>query len=201
MTCTTSDCNQPTDLYLCNQCVSDLQASIEYAHRLLPDLDVTIARLDVTRPGNPETRSSNVAGSAAPANMDALQLKLNMEAVTQTAAEYAHDPKVAGMAWLLGEWCKNAELLISGPETDAPTKEQLTKAAADIRHTTPEELPVNALVEWLNNIHQININRARIWQWAKRGHITRTNQKGQATYSPAAVLIHARQDRLQRLQK
>ncbi|AIY01201.1 hypothetical protein ART_1602 [Arthrobacter sp. PAMC 25486] len=190
MTCTTSDCNQPTDLYLCNQCVSDLQASIEYAHRLLPDLDVTIARLDVTRPGNPETRTTNVAGSAAPANMDALQLKLNMEAVTQTAAEYAHDPRVAGMAWLLGEWCKKAEVLISGPEAETP------RDTAEIRQRmireVPDSLTVPKLLHWLTVTHGIKLHPARIWKWAERGHITRTNEKGHATYSPAAVLAHLR---------
>lgn len=184
MTCTTSDCNQPTDLYLCNQCVSDLQASIEYAHRLLPDLDVTIARLDVTRPGNPETRSTNVAGSAAPANLDALQLKLNMEAVNQTATEYAHDPRVAGMAWLLGEWCKSAELLISGPEEPRidheGNKERVKEIAPPM--TTRQLLP------WLRTNARIAITRADINNWRQRGHLRPVELEPSPTYHPSDVL-------------
>lgn len=116
MTCTTPDCERATSTYLCTQCVSDLQAWIDQVPRLLPELDVTIARLDVTRPGNSETRSSNVAGSAAPANLDALELKARLQSVTHTAAEYAQEDHAAGTAWIIQEWCKNAELLISGPE-------------------------------------------------------------------------------------
>lgn len=192
MTCTTSDCNQPTDLYLCNQCVSDLQASIEYAHRLLPDLDVTIARLDVTRPGNPETRTTNVAGSAAPANLDALQLKLNMEAVNQTAAEYAHDPRVAGMAWLLGEWCKKAELLVSGPEepriNHAANRERVANIAPPM--TTRQLLP------WLRTNARIAITSQQIRHWAQRGHLKPVTRDPSPTYHPHEVINawHQRKD-------
>lgn len=166
MNCTTSDCNQPTDLYLCTQCVSDLQASIEYAHRLLPDLDVTIARLDVTRPGNPETRSTNVAGSAAPANMDALQLKLNMEAVTKTATEYAHDPRVAGMAWLLGEWCKSAEVLISGPEEIRIDHEAKRERA---RKARGEPLPPREAIDYVRKKTKVSIKMYDFKNWVKLG--------------------------------
>lgn len=116
MICTTPDCERPTETYLCTQCVSDLEKWIEQIPLLLPELDVTIARLDVTRPGNSETRSTNVAGSAAPANLDALQLKLNLASVTHTAAEYAKEDHAAGTAWIIQEWCKRAEVMISGPE-------------------------------------------------------------------------------------
>lgn len=184
MTCTTSDCNQPTDLYLCNQCVSDLQASIEYAHRLLPDLDVTIARLDVTRPGNPETRTTNVAGSSAPANMDALQLKLNMEAVNQTAAQYAHDPRVAGMAWLLGEWCKSAELLISGPEEPRIDHEG---NAEKVKEIAPP-MTTRQLLPWLRTNARIAITSMDIRNWARRGHLRPVECEPSPTYWPHEVL-------------
>lgn len=202
MTCTTADCEGPAELYLCGQCIRDLDAWIEKCRELLPELDVTIARLDQVRVGNVEGgNGSKSAGSAAPLNLDAMQLKINLASITQDATHYAKDQFAAGIAWTIADWYTKAELVVSGPEGDAPTKEELLQAAADIRHHIPEELSVQALVEWLNNIHQISINRGRIWQWAKRGHITRTNETGQAKYSPTAVLIHARKDRLQRLNK
>ena len=49
MTCTTPDCGNPSDLYLCRDCVRDLQAWIDKARELLPDLEVTILRLDNVR--------------------------------------------------------------------------------------------------------------------------------------------------------
>lgn len=187
MTCTTSDCEMPTDLYLCTQCISDFQASIEYAHRLLPDLDVTIARLDVTRPGNPETRATNVAGSAAPANLDALQLKLNMSAVTQTATQYAHDPRVAGMAWLLGEWCKSAELLISGPEEPRIDHEG---NAEKVKEIAPPMTTRN-LVPWLRKNAKIAIMAKDIRNWAARGKLIPVERQPLPTYWPhEALQVH-----------
>lgn len=196
--CTTADCGAPSELYLCPHCIRDLQAWLDQVPLLLPELDVTIARLDQVRVGNVEGgNGSKSAGSAAPLNLDALQLKINLGTLTQSAQDYAHDQFAAGIAWTIQDWATKAELVISGPEGDAPSKADLLQAAADIRHQVPEELPVPELIEWLNNIHQIKLNSARIWQWAKRGHITRTNATGRAKYSPAAVLIHARKDRLQ----
>lgn len=202
MTCTTPDCESESTLYLCAHCIRDFQAWIDQVPLLLPELDVTIARLDNVRVGNIEGgNGTKSAGSAAPLNLDAVQLKINLSTIDRTAEHYAHDQYAAHMAALLAAWITKAELLISGPEEDKPTKHDTQKAAADLRHHVPEELGVPALIDWLHNIHQIKLKPSRIWQWAKRGHITRTNEKGRAKYSPAAVLIHARHDQLQQLDK
>lgn len=184
MICTTPDCEAPTEMYLCTQCVSDLAASIEYVHRLLPDLDVTIARLDVTRPGNPETRNSNVAGSAAPANMDALQLKLNLESITHTAEQYAKEDHAAGTAWIISEWCKSAEVLISGPEVvfinHAANKERVKEIAPPM--TTRQLLP------WLRTNARIAITSQQIRDWARRGHLQPVTREPSPTYWPHEVI-------------
>ena len=190
MNCTTPDCETPTQTYLCAQCVSDLQASIEYAHRLLPDLDVTIARLDVTRPGNPETRNTNVAGSAAPANMDALQLKLNLESVTHTADEYAKEDHAAGTAWIIGEWCKSAELLISGPE--AVTPRHHNEIMADIKGNT-EPMTAKDCATWLTKATGIHFTSKRIRNWVTRRGLQAATTEGGPKYLPEDVLAAYRQ--------
>lgn len=200
MTCTTSGCENPSeDLYLCDHCIQDFNAWIDQIPLLLPELDVTIARLDHVRTGNNEGgNGSKSSGSAAPLNIDAVQLKINLNTVNQRAHHYAKDPHAARMASLLAEWITKAELLISGPQEDKPSRHDLMQAAIKIREEVPEELPVPALIEWLKNVHRMDVKPSRIWQWAKRGHITRTNATGQAKYSPTAVLIHARKEQLQR---
>lgn len=185
MICTTPDCELATSTYLCTQCVSDLQASIDYAHRLLPDLDVTIARLDVTRPGNPETRSSNVAGSAAPANMDALQLKLNLESVTHTAEQYANEIHAAGTAWIIGEWCKDAEMLISGPEAETP--EHPAEIVKKIKGST-EPMTAKDCATYLTENTGIYFNSKRIRNWVTRRDLKPVDQEGPAMYLPEDVL-------------
>lgn len=192
MICTTPDCERATSTYLCTQCVSDLQAWIDQVPLLLPELDVTIARLDVVRPTNSETRSTNVAGSAAPANLDALQLKANMQTVTHTAAEYAKEDHAAGTAWIIQEWCKNAELLISGPEdppiNHAANKERVANIAPPM--TTRQLLP------WLRTNARIAITSQNIRDWARRGHLKPVTRDPSPTYHPHEVIDawHSRKD-------
>lgn len=185
MICTTPDCETPTQTYLCTQCVSDLQASIEYAQRLLPDLDVTIARLDVTRPGNPETRNTNVAGSAAPANMDALQIKLNIESITHTAEEYAKEDHAAGTAWIISEWCKSAEMLISGPEAETP--EHPAEIIKKIKGNT-EPMTAKDCAAWLSKATGIHFTSKRIRNWVTRRGLQPVTTEGNPKYLPEDVL-------------
>lgn len=200
--CTTADCGMDAILYLCPQCIRDLDAWIEKCREILPELDTTIARLDNVRVGNVEGgNGSKSAGSSAPLNLDAMQLKINLASLTQSAEHYAHDQFAAGIAWTIQDWYTKAELLISGPEDDKPSEGELLRAAQEIREKVPEEMRVPDLIRWLKTIHQIEIKPTRIWKWAERGHITRTNKEGRAKYSPAAVLIHARKDMLERLDK
>ncbi|MFI8412814.1 hypothetical protein ACIGB6_10090 [Paeniglutamicibacter gangotriensis] len=202
MTCTTPDCEADSILFLCAGCINDLQQYIDKVAIVLPELDVSIARLDNVRVGNAEGgNGSKSAGSAAPLNLDAMQLKINLAGITQDAEYYAKDQFAAGIAWTIADWYTKAELIVSGPADDKPSAMKLAQAAAEVREIVPAELAVGPLVDWLKTAKGMDVKRARIWQWAKRGHITRTNEKGQARYSPAAVLIHARKDTLERLDK
>lgn len=187
MTCTTPDCETPTETYLCKQCVSDLQARIDSIHFLLPEMDVAIARLDVTRPSNPETKSSNDAGSAAPANLDAIELKARMQTVTNTAAEYALMDHAAGTAWIIAEWETKAELLISGPLepriNHAANKERVKEIAPPMttRH----------LVPWLRKNAKIAIMAKDIRNWAARGKLVPVERQPLPTYWPhEALQVH-----------
>ena len=184
MTCTTPECETPTETYLCTQCVSDLQARIDSIHFLLPEMDVAIARLDVTRPGNPETKSSNDAGSAAPANLDAIELKARMLTVTNTAAEYALMDHAAGTAWIIAEWETKAEAMISGPQEPridhAANKERIKEIAPPM--TTRELLP------WIRANARIAITSMDIRNWARRGKLTPVEREPSPTYWPHEVI-------------
>lgn len=182
--CTTEDCGNHTATWLCDQCVSDLQQWIDKALLIMPEMDVTIARLDVTRPGNSETRSTNVAGSAAPANLDALQLRLNMESIGPDAKVYALDPRAAGLAWLIQDWYTKAELLVSGPEeihvNHAANKERVANIAPPM--TTRQLLP------WLRTNARISITSQQIRHWAQRGHLKPVTRDPSPTYHPHEVI-------------
>ncbi|NKG21090.1 hypothetical protein [Paeniglutamicibacter terrestris] len=203
MICTTNDCGAESGvLYLCPQCVQDLDAWLVKARILLPDLEVTIARLDVVRPASNEgNNGTKSAGSSAPLNVDAMLLKWHLQNLASSADYYAEDQNAAGIAWLIQEWVTKAEKVISGPEGDAPTPARIQQAAIDIREQVPEALSGKDLSLWLKNVHHMTVYPFRIRKWAERGHITRTNVDGRPTYSPAATLIYARKDLLQRHSK
>lgn len=196
--CTTDDCGNHTATWLCGQCVTDLQAWIDKALLLIPDLDVTIARLDVTRPGNPETRNANHAGSAAPANLDALQLKLNMESIDPDAKVYALDPHAAGLAWLIQDWYLKAELLISGPD-EPPINHVANRERA--KEARGEPLPPREAIDYLRKKTKLQIKMFDFKNWVKHGKLTyvfdrvTSHDKPRKIYYPGDVFTVAQEMR------
>lgn len=139
--CTTMDCGNGTTSYLCDQCVSDLQAWVEKAHKYAPELNVTIAKLDVLRHAGSTGGGGGKAGSAAPINLDAVQLQQNLYSVDRDAKVYALDQFAAGIAWTIQEWVDKAELLISGvKETRIITRCQ---CGGDVTTDSPPPTPTS----------------------------------------------------------
>lgn len=171
-TCTTADCGRDANLYICNQCTNDLQAWLDKCAEILPELDVTIARLDNVRVSNNEgNNGTRSAGSSAPLNLDAMQLKINMQSLTQTAEHYAKDQFAAGIAWAIQDWYTKAELLISGPEEDAPSEMSIQQAREKLDNHFPEPLPPRDCATWLRENAGIKISAGQINKWLHRGKI------------------------------
>ncbi|QEP06176.1 hypothetical protein [Glutamicibacter sp. ZJUTW] len=170
--CTTPDCGQDATLYICNQCINDLQAWLSKCAEILPELDDTIARLDNVRVSNNEGgNGSRSAGSSAPLNLDAMQLKINLASLTQTAEHYAKDQHAAGIAWTIQDWYTKAELLISGPEEDAPSEISILQAREKLDSQFPEPLPPRDCATWLRENAGIKIAGRTINDWHHRGKI------------------------------
>lgn len=192
-TCTTPDCESPSgDLYLCAQCIRDFQAWIDQVPLLLPELDVTIARLDNVRVGNIEGgNGTKSAGSAAPLNIDAVQLKINLKTVDRQAKDYAKEPHAAQMAALLTEWITKAELLISGPEEEHINHEA---NRAKVEEIAPP-MPTRQLLPWLRKNAKISITSQHIRDWVRRGHLKPVEREPSPTYHPHEVIAaHHRKD-------
>lgn len=185
-TCGTIDCEAPAqDKYLCGDCTRDLQAWIDKCVEILPELDTTIARLDNVRQSNNEGgNGSKTAGSAAPLNIDALQLKINLASITQTAEHYAKDQFAAGIAWTITDWYTKAELLISGPEAEhinhQANREKIEQIAPP--------MPTRQLVPWLRANAKLTIKAKDIRNWASRGKLQPVEREPQPTYWPHEVI-------------
>lgn len=190
--CTTMDCGNDAQLFLCGHCISDLQQWIEKAHELAPELDVTIARRDVLRKAGNEGGQGGKAGSRPPVNLHAVELQANLYGVDRDAEVYAHDQMAAMWAWTIQGWVTEAERMISGPEPERVADEN--EARRRLMVEVPNALHVGPLVEWLRVAHRIDIKESRIRKWAERRVITRNNEQGRPTYDPATVLIQIRKD-------
>lgn len=190
MNCTTIDCERLTETYLCNQCVTDLQAWIDKGRALIPDMTATIYRLDNIR--QPSTGGGGgPTGSKPPINLHALDVRDWLQRMVD-AKEYAQDQMAARWAWDIQEQVRQAELMVSGPEPDKPkdTEAARRKLAVEV----PPALHIGPLVEWLKVTHGIELKPSLIRKWDERKKITRNNDTGRPTYDPTTVLIQARKD-------
>lgn len=170
--CTSMDCGMEATLYLCPQCIRDLQAWLDKCSEILPELDVTIARLDNVRVGNVEGgNGSKSAGSSAPLNLDAMQLKANLSTITENAHHYAKDQHAAGIAWTIRGWYDKAELIVSGPPDDTPAPWIIAQHREKIADHFPEPLPPRDCATWLKENAGIKINAGKINDWFHRGKI------------------------------
>ena len=184
MTCTTTDCGNETSTYLCGQCVRDLQAWVDQAHTLAPELTVTIAKQDVLRKAGNTGGGGGKAGSAAPINLDAVQLQMNLQAVAKDAATYATDPNAAGLAWLIQDWCTKAERLISGPEAERIDHEAIRAQVHDIAPA----MPTRQLLPWLREKAGLHLTSQHIRDWVRRGHLQPAGQENPPHYLPHEVI-------------
>jgi hypothetical protein len=182
--CTTTDCQNHTSTYLCTSCVRDLQAWLDMIPDLIRALNVTIAMLDNTRPAGGGWNSGGEPGSAAPINLDALQIQENLKSVGSDAKAYAQDSRAAGLAWIIQDWVTKAEMLVSGPE-DPPINHAANRER--VRNIAPP-MPTRKLLPWLRQNAKVTITSKDIRNWAFRGKLKAVEQTPQPTYNPHEVL-------------
>lgn len=94
--CTSMDCGMDATLYLCPQCIRDLQAWLDKIPELLDDLFITMAKLDKTAPQNREGGGGLSTGSAMPLNYGALEKRQALGLWVNTTAENLAKDQYAG---------------------------------------------------------------------------------------------------------
>ena len=181
--CTTKDCGNPTATYLCSQCTRDLQAWLDKIPELVADLHVTVARLDRVRKQT-GGGGGGKAGSAAPINLDAYEIRWYLSAVTLDAADHAKQADAAVIAWNIQDAITKAEILVSGPIEKPIDHEANKRRVADIA----EPMPTRQLLPWLREKARITITARDIQNWAARGKIRAHARDPLPTYHPAEVL-------------
>lgn len=192
MTCTTEGCETPTEAYLCHPCVSDLAQWLEQGTELLPEMDVTIARLDAVRPASNEgNNGTKSAGSAPPLNLDALEVKMDLEIDLQYPAHhYAGDPWSASEVPRVIANINKADLMVHGPKDDAPTEIAIEQLRKKLDGHFPEPMPPTECEAWLRENAGIKIGSGTVNKWFHRGKILKHDGSTpkRPLYSPKEVL-------------
>lgn len=199
--CTTQDCRNMTSTYLCTQCTADLQAWLDKVPALIVALDVTIAKLDNVRAAGGGGGGSK-PGSAAPLNLDAMQLQENLRSLGRDAKAYAHDERAAGLAWLIQDWATKAELLVSGPEQEVINHAQLKER---IQEAYGQPLPPREAIDYLRIKAKFNVKMHDFKNWVKHGHLNyvldrvTTDESARRIYYPGDIFRVAQQMRERRV--
>lgn len=183
--CLTPECGTASKLYLCESCIRDLAGRLEQGKKLIPELSVTIARLDAVRPGNVEGgNGSKSAGSAAPLDITALQVQMDLEEDTKYSAEqWAADPWTAQEVERVIKNIVLAERLISGPE-----EQHIDHAGnrAKVKEVAPPMI-MRELLPWLRTNARMAITSQVIRQWVSRGLLTPAFRGSPATKGKKAT--------------
>lgn len=115
-TCTADGCSRLTSLYLCTDCILELDALLDDVPTIVRLLDGPIARTSVTR--NPGSGGGGgVAGSKPAINLDALLLRAWLCQLPDRAhAEAMDNPKAGETLYMARMWVSQGRDLVWGPE-------------------------------------------------------------------------------------
>lgn len=182
-TCTTPDCENPTNCYLCGRCVSDLQQWIDQIPLLAENLPAVIYRTSQTKPIG-SMRSNGGDADLSPINLDALQLKTNLQMVDRDASTYAPMEDAAKQAWLIVEWVQKADLLVYGPEPEWVNHREVRER---IENQAPP-MPTRSLRKYLRENARISVSSMDIRNWVRRGKLRPAGHDPQPLYWPHEVL-------------
>lgn len=114
--CTTPECHRGTSLYLCSECIIELDGLLEDVPDLIRMMDGPIERTSVTR--NPGSGGGGgTTGSKPAANLDAMMVKAWLCQLPARAHAAAMDnPKAGEVLYMARIWVKQARDLVWGPE-------------------------------------------------------------------------------------
>lgn len=113
--CTTEDCRRLTYMYLCTDCILELDELLQDVPSILERIDDVIYRLEQTRaPG--AGGGGGVAGSKPAMNVDAYILKAHLHSLPWSANAEAAKPNAGQTLYMARIWIPQGRDLVWGPE-------------------------------------------------------------------------------------
>jgi hypothetical protein len=181
--CTTEKCFRETSLYLCTECIVELDALLKDVPVLIPLLDGARAGTAVAR--KPGGGGGNQPGSCPPGNLDAMMLQSWLSYLPDRAHTAAmNDPQAGQKLYMARIWVPHARYLVWGPEEETVNHTALRER---VRNIAPP-MPTRELLPWLRTHAKIAITSMDIRNWARRGKLRPHTIHPQPTYHPHEVL-------------
>lgn len=184
--CTTEDCRRETTLYLCTDCIVELDDLLKDVPALIVLLQGAREGTSVVRkPGSGGGGGGGVTGSKPPGSLDAMLLQGWLATLPARAHAAATDFQNAG-EWLYMAriWVRHARDLVWGPESEVVDMAALRQK---VRDAAPP-MPTRELLPWLRKNAKIAITSMDIRNWARRGKLKPYSLDPHPTYHPHEVL-------------
>ncbi|WP_284986979.1 hypothetical protein [Arthrobacter sp. fls2-241-R2A-172] len=116
-TCTAEDCNRPTTLYLCTDCILGLDSLLADVGPILSLIDGAIEQTSVTRSPGASGGGGGHAKSKPAMNVDAWLLRAWLHQLPDRAHATAMDnPKAGEILYMARLWVQQGRDLVWGPE-------------------------------------------------------------------------------------
>lgn len=193
--CTVETCDRPTQMYLCSQCITELQTAWDAIPALLPVLQLIVRGEE--KPFHQPTAGGRGGsmGSKPPINLSALSLVQDLQlALGCTPADYGRQSDGWKAKLQIEQWVADADRMVNGEEESLPTEDYL-RYRADQKLKEIKPTTVRYLLPWFEEMTGIHLTQKQVQKWAERKKIKRRNEEGHPTYHPADLLAAHHNDR------
>lgn len=182
--CTTENCHQETSLYLCTDCIVELDALLKDVPALIPMLAGARAGTSVVKKVG-SGGGGGTAGSKEPGSLDAMMLQGLLATLPKRAHGEAMDNPNAGWTLHMARmWVSSARRLVWGAQEEVIDRDALRERVRDIA----PPMPTRELLPWLRTNAKIVITSMDIRNWAGRGKLVPVDREPFPTYHPHEVL-------------
>ncbi|GAA1110644.1 hypothetical protein [Nesterenkonia jeotgali] len=194
-TCTVETCDRPTQMYLCSECIAELQGSWDAIPALLPVLQLIVrGEEQAFRQPTAGGRGARM-GSNPPINLSALSLVQDLQlALACTPAQYGQQSDGWRAKIQIEQWVADADLMVNGEKESVPTEDYL-RYRVELKRKEIDPMTVRYLLPWFREKTGIRLTKKQVNKWAERGKLTRRNDEGHPTYHPADLLTAHHNDR------
>lgn len=158
MICIVETCDQPTQMYLCSKCITELKDAWNAIPALLPVLQLVVRGEERAFHQPTAGGRGSSMGSIPSLNLSALSLVQDLHlALACTPAQYGQQSDGWGAKLQIEQWVADAHRMVNGEKEDRPTPDYVEYRLRDV-----QPLPVKHLLPWLQEKTGIHLTKKQL---------------------------------------